>query len=67
MGTAIYYDFQDCDCLGANGRPVTIPAGRHPVAERDVVTVIIGSRVLDLDKNAFNQLKAQRKVTIPLL
>jgi hypothetical protein len=66
MGRTVYYVFTECECLNASGGMDTIPAGMHAVAELDVVTVYVGSKVFDLNKNAFNLLKAQRKVTIPL-
>jgi hypothetical protein len=66
MGISLYYDFQECQCLNTTGQLVTIPAGRYVVTELSSVTVVVGSNSLDLEKNAFNQLKAQRKVNIPL-
>ncbi len=61
MGYAIRYSFEECQCLDTRGLMQNIPAGIHQVAERDAVTVWIENRTLDLNKNAFNQLKADGK------
>lgn len=66
MGRTLYYDFKECECLNVAGELDTIPAGRHAVAELDAVTVYVGAKTFALNKNAFNLLKAERKVTIPL-
>lgn len=66
MGRSLYYDFKDCQCLNTTGQLVTIPAGRYIVTELSSVTVVVGSDSLDLEKDTFDQLKEQRKVTIPL-
>ena len=66
MGRTLYYVFKECECLNVSGGMDTIPVGMHAVAELDVVSVYVGAKVFDLDKNAFNLLKSERKVTIPL-
>lgn len=60
---AVFYRFQECQCLNVAGVLDTIPAGTHAVAELDVVTVAVGAKRFDLDKASFNLLKAEGKVT----
>lgn len=60
---SVVYRFQECQCLTINGDLETVPAGIHPVAELDVITLTVGNKRFDLDKAAFNQLKAEGKVT----
>ena len=58
------YQFEHCECLG-HGRQykIVIPSGIWPVDEsRARVRVILGFRVREVDKSAFEQLKAERKV-----
>lgn len=57
----VLYRFQDCQCLNIYGGLDTIPAGIYIVAEIDVVSVAVGPKKLDLEKNAFNLLKAEGK------
>ncbi|MNN00493.1 hypothetical protein D3C81_1130850 [compost metagenome] len=59
----VLYRFQDCQCPNIYGGLDTIPAGLYWVAELDVVSVAVGPRKLDLEKNAFNLLKADGKAT----
>lgn len=60
-------DFKSCKCLNVAGESVTIPAGRYPVNEHDVVTVKIGTEIVKLDKDTYQLLKDKRIVTEPLL
>ncbi|HGY9637899.1 TPA: hypothetical protein ACOJPK_003377 [Pseudomonas putida] len=60
---AVLYRFQECQCLNVAGKMDTIPAGIHAIAELDVITLTVGPKRFDLDKAAFNQLKAEGKVT----
>lgn len=64
MGRTVQYQFDECQCNNVLGRPELIPAGNYPVAEMDVVTVFIGAIVLDLNKSAFNSLKAEGKARL---
>lgn len=59
---AVLYRFDDCQCSNVLGRLESIPAGVYPVAELNVITVHIGAAILDLNKSAFDLLKAQGKV-----
>lgn len=65
MATARQFKFVECICPGTEGNTVDIPAGIWPVAERDIVTVYVGAKVLELEKNAFQKLKLERKA-VPL-
>lgn len=60
---AVLYRFAECECRNVFGGVDAIPAGIYPVAELDVVTVAAGNKRFDLEKNAFNLLKAEGKVT----
>jgi hypothetical protein len=60
---AVLYRFADCECRNIAGGLDPIPAGIYPVAELDVVSVAVGPNKLDLDKTAFDLLKAEGKVT----
>lgn len=61
------YQFEHCECLGLGRRfNIVIPSGIWSVDEsRSYVRVILGFRVREVDKAAFEQLKAERKV-IPI-
>jgi len=59
---ALQYEFDECECLAANGGKERIPAGIWPVAERDSAFALVGDRVLTLDAPAFQQLKLEGKV-----
>ncbi|MFL1478526.1 MULTISPECIES: hypothetical protein [unclassified Pseudomonas] len=61
MVKAIWYRFEQCQCLDIRGVMQNIPEGIHAVAELSAVNVIIGTKNLELNKNAFNQLKADGK------
>lgn len=61
MGTAKNYKFQECECTGASGNSVKIPAGIWPVAELDTVSVMVNGSVLTLNNSAFQQLKLEHK------
>ena len=61
---AVLYRFQACQCLDAAGVITSIPAGLYFVAELDVITFDVGNKRFDLDKSAFNLLKAEGKVTL---
>ena len=67
MGLGRKYQFEHCECLGHGRRfNIVIPSGIWPVDEsRASVKVILGFRVREVDKSAFEQLKAERKA-IPL-
>jgi hypothetical protein len=58
------YQFEHCECLGHSRRfNIVIPSGIWPVDEsRANVRVILGFRVREVDKTAFEQLKLERKV-----
>ena len=58
------YQFDHCECLGLSRRfNVVIPSGIWSVDEsRSNVRVILGFRVREVDKTAFEQLKAEKKV-----
>lgn len=58
------YQFEHCECLGRSRRfNLVIPSGIWAVDEATAyVRVILGYRVRELDKTAFEQLKAERKV-----
>jgi len=60
---SVSYRIQECQCLNTAGVLETIPAGIHMVAELDVITFTVRNKRFDLDKAAFNQLKAEGKVT----
>lgn len=62
MVNAIWYRFQECQCLDVRGVIRDIPEGCYAGVELSAVKVIIGNQAFDLDKNAFNQLKADGKV-----
>lgn len=62
IGFGVNWRFEECEFLNVAGGMDTIPAGIHPVAERDTVTVYVGTRTYVMDKATFNLLKAQRKV-----
>lgn len=61
------YQFEHCECLGRSRRfSLVIPSGIWAVDEATAhVRVILGYRVRELDKTAFEQLKAERKA-LPL-
>ncbi len=63
----LYYDFKECECVNLAGELITIPAGRHVVAETDVVSVQVGDQTFDLDKTTFKLLRTQKIVNTPLL
>jgi len=67
MGTGRKYQFEHCECLGPGRRfNIVIPSGIWSVDEtRSSVRVILGFRYREVDKMAFEELKAERKV-IPL-
>lgn len=58
------YQFEHCECLGRSRRfNLVIPTGIWAVDEAAAyVRVILGYRVRELDKLAFEKLKADRKV-----
>lgn len=58
------YQFEHCECLGHSQRfNLVIPSGTWAVDEASTcVRVILGYRFKELDKVAFEQLKAERKV-----
>jgi hypothetical protein len=58
------YQFEHCECLGLDRRfNVVIPSGIWSVDESmSNVRVILGFRVREVDKTAFEQLKAEKKV-----
>jgi hypothetical protein len=58
------YQFEHCECLGRSQRfNLVIPSGTWAVDEANTcVRVILGYRFKELDKVAFEQLKAERKV-----
>jgi hypothetical protein len=58
------YQFEHCECLGSTRRfNIVIPSGIFPVDEsRARVRIILGFRVREVDKSAFEQLKSERKV-----
>ncbi len=61
------YQFEHCECLGP-GRQfnLVVPSGIWAVDEASAcVRVVLGYRVRELDKAAFEQLKAERKA-VPL-
>lgn len=60
---AVLYRFAECECRNVSGGVDTIPAGIYPVAELDVISVAVGPKQFDLEKTAFNLLKAEGKVT----
>lgn len=63
MGMGMKYRFERCECLGPQRRfHFIIPAGIWTVDEDDVcVKIILGYRVKELDKSAFNELKSEKK------
>lgn len=65
MATGKRFRFEECQCLGVAGNRVDIPAGIWYVVELDTVSVYLGGRVLDFERNAFQGLKLERKA-VPL-
>ena len=63
MGMGTKYRFETCQCLGPQRQfNFVIPAGTWVVDEDDVsVKIILGYRAKELDKSAFNELKAEKK------
>jgi len=64
MGMGRKYQFEHCECLGYSRRfNIVIPSGIWQVDESSAnVRVILGFRVREVDKAAFEQLKTERKV-----
>lgn len=58
---SVLYRFEDCQCRNVAGGLDSIPAGTYSVAELDAVTVYVGAATFDLNKSAFNLLKAEGK------
>lgn len=63
---SVYFNFIECECHNVDGEPVSIPAGRHIVTERDVVTVETDAETFELDQATFKSLKAKNIATHPL-
>lgn len=63
MGLGKKYQFEHCECLGYGRRfNIVIPSGIWAVEEsKAYVKVILGYRVREVDKAAFEQLKAESK------
>lgn len=62
MIAAIWYRFEQLQCLDSRGTMQNIPEGVYAIAELSTVNIMIGTKSLELNKNAFYQLKAEGKV-----
>ena len=64
MAMSRKYQFEHCECLGHGRRfNIVIPSGIWPVDESKTrVRVVLGFRAKEVDKSAFEQLKAEKKV-----
>lgn len=55
------YEFDECQYTNVRGQPGTLPAGIYPVAELDVVSIAVGTAVIEMSGSAFNLLKVEGK------